>query len=135
MKKILMCLIALLCLTGCTSKIKYTQISYNDLENKINNKETFILVIGSSTCSNCTTFKQTIENTEVNKRVEMSYIYIDSLSDEDYAKLYSKYAVNSTPTTIFFKDGKETSIYDRIIGRVDSSELKTYLQKQGYIGD
>ena len=135
MKKAIMAIAVLLCLTGCSSKITYTQIDYDAFQTKLDNKEKFILVIGSSTCSNCVTFKGTVESTETSKPVQMYYIYIDSLSDEDYAKLYSKYAVNSTPTTIFFDSGVETSTYDRIVGRVSSTELKTYLEKHGYLGN
>lgn len=137
MKKIIVGLAILICLislTGCAGKITYTKLSYSDLETKINNKETFVLVIGSSTCSNCVTFKETVEY-ETNKPVEMFYIYIDELSEADYAKLYSKYAVNSTPTTIFFENGSEKSTYDRIIGRVSSTDLKAYLTRHGYLGD
>lgn len=139
MKKMLLGLIMLLCLAGCSNylehTITYTKISYSELEEKINNKESFILVIGSSTCHNCVTYKETIETTKNKEKITMYYIYLDDLSETDYAKIYSKYAITSTPTTIFFKNGVEESTYNRILGRVNSSELKKQLQKNGYIGE
>ena len=136
MKKIVLGLtfgiLMILCLTGCAKNITYKQISYTELQEKINNKESFIFVIGSSTCENCLMYKDVIEKTKTSKPVTMYYIYLDSLDDAEHAKVYSKYAVSSTPTTIFIENGAEKSTYERIIGRVGSSDLKNYLQKHGY---
>ena len=40
-----------------------------------------------------------------------------------------------TPTTIFIKDGKETSTYDRIVGATSSTEVIKNLKKHGIMGE
>ena len=112
--------------------IHYEKINYSKLEEKLENKESFVLVVGSSTCHNCVTYKEVIESTKVKKETTMYYIYLDDLSEEEHAKLYSKYVVSSTPTTIIFVDGKENSTYDRAVGRLSENELKDYLNKYVY---
>ena len=100
MKKVLICALSLLLLVGCGKK-EYTELSYIDLENKLNNKDSFVLLIGSDTCSACASYEKTMQEVMKDTNVEIFYVNLNALSNEDYAKIYSKFVVNSTPTTIF----------------------------------
>lgn len=137
MKKIAIAILMIftLFITGCSKYKTYTEINYSELQSKLDNKDTFVLVVGSSTCSACANYKTTMEKVIKDKQVEIFYIDMKLLSEEDYAKLYSKFVVVSTPTTIFIKDGIETSTYDRIVGSANYSDVVNNLKKQGYIGD
>lgn len=121
-------------MTGCKQR-EYTELSFDDLQSKLNNKDSFVLVIGSSTCSACAKYKQTMQEVISDKNIEIFYLDLKSLSDEDYSKIYSKYVITSTPTTIFIKDGLETSTYDRISGAASYSEIIENLKKHGFIGE
>ena len=132
MKKILIILCALF-LVGCSNP-KYTEISVTQFQEKLDAKESFILVIGSDTCSACKSYEPTMQKVMKDTNLEIFYINLHVLSDEDYSKIYSSYVVTSTPTTLFFKDGVETSTYDRIVGAVDYDEVINKLEKLGYIG-
>lgn len=132
MKKILIILCALF-LVGCSNP-KYTELSCDDLFTKLENKDTFVLVFGSDTCSACKSYEPTMQKVMKDTNLEIFYINLHVLSDEDYSKIYSSYVVTSTPTTLFFKDGVETSTYDRIVGAVDYDEVIKKLEKLGYIG-
>lgn len=132
MKKILIILCALF-LVGCSNP-KYTEISVTQFQEKLDAKESFILVIGSDTCSACKSYEPTMQKVMKDTNLEIFYINLHVLSDEDYSKIYSSYVVTSTPTTFFFKDGVETSTYDRIVGAVDYDEVIKKLEKLGYIG-
>lgn len=132
MKKILIILCALF-LAGCSNP-KYTEISVTQFQEKLDAKESFILVIGSDTCSACKSYEPTMQKVMKDTNLEIFYINLHVLSDEDYSKIYSSYVVTSTPTTLFFKDGVETSTYDRIVGAVDYDEVIKKLEKLGYIG-
>ena len=132
MKKILIILCALF-LVGCSNP-KYTEISVTQFQEKLDAKESFILVIGSDTCSACKSYEPTMQKVMKDINLEIFYINFHVLSDEDYSKIYSSYVVISTPTTLFFKDGVETSTYDRIVGAVDYDEVIKKLEKLGYIG-
>jgi len=132
MKKILIIICALF-LVGCSNP-KYTEISVTQFQEKLDAKESFILVIGSDTCSACKSYEPTMQKVMKDTNLEIFYINLHVLSDEDYSKIYSSYVVTSTPTTLFFKDGVETSTYDRIVGAVDYDEVIKKLEKLGYIG-
>ena len=137
MKKIL-CIIAIfgiMFLTGCGKYTKYTELNFNELQAKLDNKDSFVLVIGSSTCSACAKYEETMKSVIKDNNVEIFYLDLQQLTDEEYSKIYSKYVIISTPTTIFIKDGLETSTYDRIIGAASYSDIVSNLKKHGVIGE
>ena len=69
-------------ITGCFNKGKgYTEIGYDNLMKKINNKESFVLMIGSSSCTHCDEFKLTLE--EINKKYPINIQYIDIYKIKD----------------------------------------------------
>lgn len=133
MKKIIMFLMIIL-LTGCGNP-KYTEISYEQLKEKLDNKDTFVLLLGSDTCSACANYKITMEKVMKDKKIEIFYVNLNLLSEQDYAKIYSKFVVNSTPTTIFIKDGEEISTYERLTKSEDYKTVVEKLEKLGYIGE
>ena len=124
----------LLC-TGCSSnKLSgYDEISYNDFKKLVDNKESFPLVIGSSTCSACSVFKPTMESFIKKYQIDVRYIDLSKLSDEEKQGLNSSINFQSTPTTVFFEDGKQTSVYYRIVGSETLSNVINAYKKMGYI--
>lgn len=134
MKKIVLVLITLFCLVGC-GKRTYTELNYTELMNKLDNDDTFVLVMGSDTCSACAQYKITMEEVMKETKVEIFYLNLHALSEEDYSKIYSKFVVTSTPTTLFFKDGKETTTYDRVVGAANYNSIIGELKKHGYVGE
>ena len=136
MKKFLVVFIGVMMLfcTGCSKKLSgYTEISYDDYKKLVENKESFPLVIGSSTCSACSMFKPTMESFIKKYQVEVKYIDLSKLSDEDRQSLGSIVNFKSTPTTVFYKDGEQTSVYHRIVGSVGLSDVVDAYKKMGYI--
>lgn len=124
-------------ISGCGSKklTTYTEISYQDYVSMMENKESFPLVIGSATCSACSLFKGTMESFISKYQVNVRYIDISKLSEEDYNSLMTEVNFSSTPTTIFVENGKHTSVYQRIVGAESLSNVVSAYKKQGYIGD
>lgn len=137
MRKILcaIAILSLVLLTGCKKYNGYTELSFSELQTKLENKDSFVLVIGSSTCSACSKYKETMKDVISDKQVEIFYLDLQLLSEEEYAKIYSKYVIVSTPTTIFIKDGLETSTYDRITGAASYTDIVKNLEKHGFIGE
>lgn len=134
--KILLILAFVLTLTGCFNKGKgYTEISYDKLIKKLNNKESFVLMIGSSECTHCDEFKLTLE--EINKKYSINIQYIDIYKIKDDAEkeanLKRLFPYSGTPTTVNIVDGKEETILSRIEGSRDYSDTKEKLIKWGYI--
>ena len=135
MKKVL-CLVLLILLTGCGNKLTtYKEINYKELENKLDNKESFVLFIGSSTCSHCKAFKTTIDSVIKKYQVEVFYIDVYELSEDEKNAMNSKIQFKYTPTTIFIEKGVASSaINKRIVGESSYDKVVKKFKSNGYIG-
>ena len=136
MKRLFLCIMVcfVIFLTGCSKKMTtYHEISYAEYIDKIKNGDTFPLVIGSSTCSACSLFKVTMDNFISKYQVEVFYIDISKLSEDDYNLLRNDVGFKSTPTTLFIENGKHTSVYFRIVGSESLSGVLSAYKKMGYI--
>lgn len=136
MKKVLL-VIMILFLAGCSLKSgEYTEVSVSELKQKCENKDTFVLVLGSETCAWCQKYKTNMSKFIKDYSIEIFYLDADKLTEEQYNKIKSKLGgTYSTPTTIFIRDGVETSTYERISGILEYNEIVYNLKKLGYIGD
>lgn len=132
LKKILLIVTLTFLLTGCT-KGSMVEINYKDLTKMLNNKQSFILFIGSNECSNCSNYKVTVNN--IIKHYKLTYYYIDiaNLSDSDVNKLQGQFYFSGVPTTVFIEKGTEKNTNKRIVGAVEYSTAIKALQKAGYI--
>lgn len=128
------CLIlGLFCITGCKKKT-YIEIKYDEFKQKIENKESFPLFIGSSQCSHCDDYKVTLNELIKEYGVKIYYIDIAKMEKEDYYEFltYVNFG-GSTPTTVFIKDGVEETVYNRINGALSYSKVEKKFEKAGYI--
>lgn len=137
MKKIILLLfiVNFFVLTGCDNKkfTTYETIDYNEYVKLMENDETFSLVIGSSTCSACSLYKSTMDKFISKYNINVKYIDISKLSEDEYKLLRSEINFSSTPTTIFVENGNHTSVYDRIVGAESISNVVSRFTKMGYI--
>lgn len=138
MKKIIIVLMAMISsiilFSGCNKKlIGYTEISYGEFNKLKEENKTFPLVIGSATCSACAMYKLVMEQFISDYQVEVFYIDLSKLSDEDYSKLKAEITFDGTPTTVFYEDGKLTSFYDRMTSAVSIDEVISKFKEKNYI--
>ena len=78
MKKVLLVLLVMLSLVGC-SKGTYTEpveIKYDEFQSKIDNKESFVLFMWQTGCSHCEAFEPTLK--EVIKEKDILIYSINS---------------------------------------------------------
>ncbi len=133
MKKIILLLIPLLLIIcGCSNKT-YDEISYDKLNEMLKNEDSFILFIGSKTCSHCDAFKVTLNKVIKDYGVDVKYIDISKLDDDELSSLQGKFPFSGTPTTIFITDGKEKNTYNRIVGDKEYSKVVEVFKKNKYI--
>lgn len=138
MKKLFVCIFAITCLfmvTGCTNKSDsyLKDLSYEELNKKLSDKETFFFVVTQDGCSHCENFLPVLENVLNDKKVIGYNLNTSKLSEEQNKEFDEKYNVTGTPTTIFIKDGEEVSLLQRINGEADSDKVIRKLQNNGYI--
>lgn len=139
MKKITLIIlstIVFLTLTGCKKETQDSiliDINYSQLEQAINNKETFILVVVQDGCGNCTSFKPKLETVLKNNNLtakSLNLTYIESKDYEKYTQTVDN--VSGTPTVLFYKDGKEISKLYRLVGDQDKNKIIEKLETAGY---
>lgn len=136
MKKLLLIVLMFttLFITGCGNKLKtYEEVDYKKLMNMFDEKESFVLFIGSTECTHCDSYKVTLNDIIEKYQVKIYYIDISKLSKEEDAKLRSYANFTGTPTTVFIEKGTETSMYDRIDGNKPIDKVIEKLKKKGYI--
>ena len=133
MKKMLLVVLSVIFLTACSTVKTYDEINYKNLNSMLDKKEKFILFIGSTTCSACDTYKVTLNKVIEKYSVDIKYIDLSKLSEEEESELVSKFPISGTPTTIFIEDGKEKDTYNRINGSVKYSKIVEKLKKNKYI--
>ena len=119
--------------TGCGKETTYSEVTYDELNKMVENKESFVLVIGSETCSACESYKPTMEKITTNYNVKINYINVYPLSDEQKAGLLKLVYYTSTPTTVYFEKGQATGTHNRIIGAANYDDVLASLKKNGYI--
>ena len=136
MKKILVIMIFMVSLlvSGCGNKLTtFEQVNYDKIESMVENKESFVLFIGSTECPHCDLYKETLNEVIKKYQVKIYYIDIYGLSAEEGSKLKAIANYTGTPTTVFIENGEETSMYDRIDGNKPMSKVVEKLKKKGYI--
>lgn len=108
-------------------------IGYDEILDKIDKKENFVLCVSSTTCSHCAQFKPKLKEVANQYKVELYYTDVDKYSDEDKKEFDNVYNVSGTPTTLIFIDGKEVSVMSRIEGDVSKDKIINTLNKYEFI--
>lgn len=134
MKKILLIIIgSILLLTGCQFGKTYDEIDYEQYKTMIKNKDSFILFIGSSECSHCTSYKKTLNKVIKEYDVDVKYLDLSKMSDKENNEFKSQISFTGTPTTIFVEKGEEKSHYNRIVGDQSYEKIVDKFKDNGYI--
>lgn len=141
MKKrvIILCSICILILIGAlvadriitNSYLK--QLKYDEVMEKIQNKESFILVVSQTTCSHCKEYKPVFKKILKKNNLTAYYIEYDLLSDEEKKEFVKYINFDSTPVTVFLKNGEETTTANRIVGSREEEYIIGKLKSNGYI--
>lgn len=119
MKKILLSLLCMLTvLSGCSSKphVKdmdkkgsIVAIDYASFKQKVNNNDTFIIMVTQTSCGYCKKQEKTVK--KVLKNHHVKFYNLDVLKEKDKYKVWDKLKASykdfeGTPFTIVYKDGE-----------------------------
>lgn len=134
MKKLVYIIITLLFITGCSfSNKEITEVNFDDYIQKIENKESFVLYIGSANCSHCSSFRPKLDKVVSKYALDIYYLDISKIENEQYEKLKNKVFLTGTPTIVFIKDGSYSG--DKLVGDKDLDNIVDYFKSIEYIGD
>lgn len=115
-------------------KNNFILLSYEEIIEKVNNRDSFVLCVTASDCVHCQDYKPKLKSISNKYDIEIFYTDIDSFDDADYENFKSEFSFDgSTPTTIFFRDGEEKTTATRIDGDVSTEKIISKLKKNGFI--
>lgn len=128
-KRIILILIILILTCACSKSINSTNLK--NLNNMLDNKETFILYL---TDNEGTTLKNTISKIVNEKNIKAYYLDTSKLNDNDLASLKEKFMFEETNIIIFVKNGVEETTLSRIDNLyISQDKLEQEFKNQGYI--
>ena len=131
MKKILITLILLLAI-GCTSG-NISSISYKELNKKLDNKDTFIILFTEKDNEDAKTLRSTLSRVLIDNNIKEYELYTNKLSKEQITSL--KMRINyDVPSIAFIIDGNDPSILSHVNdATITSKEIEARLKDMGFI--
>lgn len=131
----LIILIGALIIDRVLSKSYLEEIKYEELIEKLDNKEDMVLLISQTTCTHCISYKPKLKKVANEYKINVYYIDVDLLEKEEYNDLNSRlsFATSGTPLTLFLKDGEESTVATRIKGDASEEKIVKKLKSNGFI--
>lgn len=109
------------------------ELTFNELESKLNNQDSFVLIITQTGCSHCEAYLPVIQNVSNKYKVDFYVLNRTNISDEERTKLKNIANISGTPTTLFYTSGEEKSALNRLVGQATEYRLVEKLTSEGYI--
>lgn len=110
------------------------ELTFSELQEKIDNEESFILLIARTDCSHCIEYKPILKKVLAEYDLIAYEIDLDKINDEQMSKLNNIANTGGrTPNTVFIENGKEKNTSQRLAGAVSESKLVNRLKALGYI--
>ncbi len=126
-------LIILLIVNAVDKKTYFKELKYKEVIEKMDNEESFVLLLSQTTCSHCMDFKPKIENVANKYKLNIYYIETNLLNKEETQKFKTYISYTGTPTTVFILNGKETTVANRLNGSVEEQKIIDKLKSNGFI--
>ena len=108
-------------------------INVSDLQTKIDNQDDFILVISQTGCSHCKLYLPVLESVLKEYKISAYVINLTNLTSDEAGTFNSLVNVSGTPTTLFYKNGVETTTLNRIVGEATKTKIIERLKSLEYI--
>ncbi len=118
-------------------EVGLNEITYDEYEKMVKNGDAFIVVIERTGCSYCQQYMPLVEEVAKEKKIAITYLNTDNLSEEDMNKLsttnkYLKRNEWGTPTTLFMLGDR---VLDSIGGYVEKSSIEAFLDGRVVVGE
>ena len=108
-------------------------LNAQELQEKIEAKDDFILVISQEGCSHCKAYIPVLKDVLNEHKITAYIIDTATFNKEEKAFLRTVANISGTPTTAFIKDGEETSTSNRLVGSASKKTIETRFKDMGYL--
>lgn len=109
-------------------------VSGEEFKKKIENKDSFILVVSKDGCSFCEQYYPVLISVLEKYDITAYRINLTKLSKEEIAYLNDIANVSGTPTTVFITNGEEKTTLNRLVGGgITKKTLVSRFKSLGYI--
>jgi predicted bacteriocin transport accessory protein len=108
-------------------------ITFNQVKELVDNKESFILYVGAKDCSHCKVFEPRIKIVLNEYKINVKYLDFSTLSTDEKNEFNAIANIEGTPTVIFINNGIEEYTKNRISGAVYKDAIIKKLKDNGYI--
>ena len=112
------------------NKVYVNYITDTEFYEKIDNKESFMVVISRTGCSHCSDYIPLYTKLLNEEKIE-GYI-VDIIDVEDEIAFLNDLGVRGTPTTLFYENGEEV-LSKRIVGSRTYDQLRDLLVEREFI--
>lgn len=109
------------------------EIKYDKVMEKIEAKDSFVLLLSQTTCSHCMDYKPKLASVAKRYKVTVYYLETNLLSEKQSTELKSYFNYSGTPTTVFVIDGEEKTAATRINGDTSEEKIISKLKSNGFI--
>ena len=109
------------------------EIKYDQVMEKIDNKDSFVLLLSQTTCAHCMDFKPKLAKVAKKYKITVYYLETNLLDKDKHDKLREHFNFDTTPTTVFVIDGEEKTSANRINGDVSEEKIINKFKSNGYI--
>lgn len=136
---IILVIVCLIVLVGAVvadiilGKSYLNEIKYDKVMEKVEAKDSFVLLLSQTTCSHCMDFKPKLAKVAKNYKVNIYYLETNLLSEDESKKLKEHFNYSGTPTTVFVINGEEKTAANRINGDVSEEKIISKLKSNGFI--
>lgn len=131
-KKIFLITTILLLACACSSN-NLKKLSFEKLNEKLKNKETFVLYLTNEN-EYGTTLKNTLTRVASENDLKTFYVNLEKLNDEELDKLKEIFTYEDENIILFIKNGEETTVLSRVDDPyISFNKLENELKNQDFI--
>ncbi len=132
MKKILIGIVTLFMLTGCSSNNLLQEIDYAEFKEKIENKESFVVYVSKTGCSYCAEYEPTLIKVLNDNKLKAYKVNLANMSSSEKNSVSKKVGLEGTPTLIYIEQGK-SDIDGSLVGSNTYENTEEFFKTIGYI--
>lgn len=132
MKKIIILIIGLFFLTGCSSKNSLESIGYDEFKEKIESKESFVAYISRTGCSHCESYEPILIKVLKDHKLTAYKVNLANVTAAQEKSIKAKVGLKGTPTLIYLKEGK-SDIDGSLVGESTYENTEEFFKKIGWI--